>query len=52
MTTVTLWILLITAYGERPPVVVDRFATEADCVAAARPLVPTGVMCLRATVIR
>ena len=52
MTTVTLWILLITTYGDRPAVVVDRFATEADCLAAARPIVPGGAICLRATVVR
>jgi hypothetical protein len=54
MTTVTLWILLIVPYANRPGVVVDRFATEADCIAVQQhvtgPYIPA--QCLRATVVR
>lgn len=35
MTTVTLWILIFTASGSRPAVVVEHFNTQARCEAAA-----------------
>jgi len=35
MTTVTLWLLIFTASGYRPAVVVEHFNTQARCEAAA-----------------
>lgn len=34
MQTVTLWILIVLAMGNRPIVVVDRFVTAAACESA------------------
>lgn len=59
MTTLTLWILMTTGWGYRPPVVIERFATEADCLAVATKInslqnhgIEGPAYCLRATVAR
>lgn len=51
MTTIVIWILVATGYADKYLTVVDRFATEADCLMVAQQLAKTDVKCIRAKVI-